>query len=539
MVSDTWPPYPHDVALAQYVEWDGWYRGDTTLLNQLYTGQLQQPTHTLRGQRYRGGLVGTLSKMFLGQPIDESERNHVMHLPVAADLAQLSADLLFSDAPKILLPGRDVVENGVTVSHPSPGQDRLDLIINSDRAHSEMLTLGEYAAALGGAYIAVTWDQQIEEHVFPRVYGADTAIPTFRHGRLVGVKLFTEYRPDPDGRAVYRLMEEQKPGSVTFTLYKGGEGFLGGIVPIEELEETAHYRRLDGPDMATLAAARTPEVSFGTGVPWLAVEYMPNITPNREWRRQGVLANFGRSDFDGVIEPMDKVDRLWSGLLDEFDLGQGRIIAGESLLESNGPGQGKQFKLDRKVYQGVNSLGAATATLKDQIVTVQHDIRHETYLDTIDALVRSILRDCGYSPSDFGDYTGGDKTATEVTDRRADSERTRDKKALHARPALAGFARTALAIDGIIFPGQGGGEFELPEIEFAPLSQEDPEKKARTIQALDAARAISIETKVRMAAEGRERSEVWIKEEIAAVREESTVSAEAFTPPDFGPPQNE
>ncbi|MEB0276891.1 hypothetical protein, partial [Cryobacterium sp. 5B3] len=70
-------------------------------------------------------------------------------------------------------------------------------------------------------------------------------------------------------------------------------------------------------------------------------------------------------------------------------------------------------------------------------------------------------------------------------------------KDLYVRPALYRLDRTALAIDAIVFPGMGGMLIEdLHEVEFAEVSQVDPEARARTIQLLDAALAISVRAKV-------------------------------------------
>ncbi|MFP3821598.1 hypothetical protein SB658_23150, partial [Bacillus sp. SIMBA_008] len=68
----------------------------------------------------------------------------------------------------------------------------------------------------------------------------------------------------------------------------------------------------------------------------------------------------------------------------------------------------------------------------------------------------------------------------------------RDKKALHAKAALARWSRAALEIDKAVFGGDDLGDLsQPPAVEFAPVSQADPEKLARTAQLLDAARAAS------------------------------------------------
>ena len=82
----------------------------------------------------------------------------------------------------------------------------------------------------------------------------------------------------------------------------------------------------------------------------------------------------------------------------------------------------------------------------------------------------------------------------------------------------------ALEIDGIVFRGKGGGRFEQPTVVFPDVSQEDPEKLARTLTLLDTAAAISLEQKVRRA------SPDWDDEQIAA--EVAAIRAERGTAPD-------
>src|SRR5690606_29226360 len=102
-------------------------------------------------------------------------------------------------APQVLFRKPDDAQTEGKWTHPA--QSRLDALTGDDEAHAEFILAGEYAAALGGSFLTVAWDADVADHVFPKAYAADTAIPTFRHGRLAGVKLWTEYR---DGSEVFR-----------------------------------------------------------------------------------------------------------------------------------------------------------------------------------------------------------------------------------------------------------------------------------------------------------------------------------------------
>lgn len=497
----TWPPAPWDTAFARFRELDAWWAGNAAVLSEIYSGATAAaavPTHTVAGRKYRGGVLGSLSKMFLGQPIVEEEKRMRMHLPLAADLCTLSADLLFGEAPQILFRKPDDVplqEGDTRASRKRwvhPAQTRLDDITGADEAHAELLLAGEYAAALGGSYLAVAWDADVHDHVFPKAYAADTAIPTFRHGRLAGVKLWTEYH---DGNEVYRLIEEHKPGSIEYTLYRGTDRTLGVPVQIDSREETAHYARMRTIADLDVREGELPEtVAIGTGTKRLAVTYLKNASPVRDWRKLGELASLGRSDLDGVQDVLDKVDFTWSSLMRDVENGQGRLVVPEEMLDLSGkPGEGANFDTYRQVFTPVGATLSKAADSGSAMGIVQFAIRVEEHLAVIEGLKKELASALGYSEAHLGlDSVSGTRTATEIDADLSDSERTRDKKALYAKGALARWSLAALEIDKTVFGGAELGDMKrMPAVEFAPVSQADPEKLARTAQLLDAARAAS------------------------------------------------
>lgn len=493
MSSQPWPPAPYDVALEQFATWDALYTGQSTSL----VGASPAATHVHNGVPHRGGLVGAMSSGIFGRPVTGELRTDV-HIPIPGDLAQLSSELLFSEAPSITLPEADTNK---------AAQDRLELIVASDEGHAELLRSGEYAAAHGGVYLAVVWDSSVRDHVWMRAYRADCAIPEWRYGNLAAVTLWTEYQVKD---RVYRLLERHSPGRITYSLWKGGENEKGDQVPVTDLPQTAHYADIS----PKLDATRLPEggtdmdVSVPTGVDWLTVEYYPNMLPNPTWDRSGELANLGRSDYYGIEDQFAIADFFWSSLVNDFINGQGRLIVPESYLTLKGPGAGAEFDRFRQVFAAHGGLDKGDKPL-DQ---VQFAIRIEEHIAGIEAVKRQVAQSAGYSVSHFGIHDSIARTATEVADDRSDSERTRDKKALYVRPALSRLARTALAVDGLLFPGKGGKTFDvLPNVEFADVSQVDPEKTARTTQMLGAVNAISTYMKVRDQRPGWTEAEVAVE----------------------------
>lgn len=524
----TWPPAPYDIAFARFRELDAWWSGDAQTLSEIYSGQTGAAarTHSVKGRSYRGGVIGNLSKWFLGQPIIADEKRMRMHLPLAADLCTLSADLLFGEAPQVLFrrpdaetPDADAKKRG----WQHEAQSRLDEIIATDEAHAELLLAGEYSAALGGSFLSVAWDPEVSDHVFPKAYAADTAIPTFRHGRLSGVKLWAEYH---DGNEVFRLIEEHHRGSIEYTLYKGTEKTLGVPVQIDTIEQTAHYASMRVPaDLVVEQGALPESVKIGTGTDRLAVTYLKNASPVRDWRKLGELADLGRSDLDGIQDVLDKVDFAWTSLMRDVENGQGRLVVPEEMLDlSAKPGEGANFDVYRQVFTPVGASLGKAGDNNSAMGIVQFNIRVEEHMAVIDGLKREIASAIGYSESHLGlDGAKGLRTATEIDADLSDSERTRDKKALYAKGAIARWSLAALEIDKAVFGGSDLGDLSrMPAVEFTPVSQADPEKLARTAQLMDAARAASRKEIVRSL------HPTWDEDEIG--EEVELIQAEMGTP---------
>jgi hypothetical protein len=515
-MADAFPPAPYDEAFRQLAIYDAWYANNMDAVLEV-SGN---PTHIHSGVPHTGGLQGRVSSGIFGTPTGQNRS--ALSIPVAGDLAQLSADLLFAESPKVILP--DAVDTSKKKATPErkAAQERLELIVSSDAAHAELLRSGEYSAAHGGAYLAIVWDPAFRDHVWFRATRADCVIPDWRYGELAAATLWTDYAKEDD---TYRLFERHTVGSITYSLHRGTSTTKGTQVPLDTLEETKHYLKLiDASDADILPEAATLDVVVRTGVPWLTVEYFPNMLPNPIWDKKGALANLGRSDFFGLESLFTRINALWSSLMLDFDNGMGRLTVPESYLKLNGRGQGAAFDYGRSVYSPVGGL---VDDGKGGTITIsQFQIRVTEHLDAIDALKREIATKAGYSPSHMGlKAEAGTKTATEVNDDKSDSRRTRDKKAIYVRPALARLARTGLAIDALVFPGKGGQLIlELPSITFAPVSQVDPLVRAQTVQAIDTARSMSTARRVAYVQPELDAEEA--ADEVAAINLEYGINSE-------------
>lgn len=504
-----WPPAPWDLAYRQYRENEAWYLGDTDELEKIYRRESQaQVTHQHRGVPMRGGVVGAASRMFWGRPVPVGQSRTRMHVPAPADLATIASDSVFAVPPEVQLPV--AVTSGASASQvaaeASAQQKRLDVIANSDAAHAMYNTMGELKSVFGATVITSEWDLEIADHVWLASYAVDVVIPEFRRGKLISCIMWTEYRHN---NVVWRHLEHHEIGSVEHVLYEGTAENIGRIVPLTERPETAHLAKIVNADSKYL-----------TGIDRLTASYNLNM-PTRAWRKKGQLAFAGRSDFAGSLPLFDALDETMSSWMRDLKLAGGKVIVPSSALQTAGPGQGGFFDSGQEFFAGIDVPGEVGKLTMDK---VQFEIRVDEHERTARALWREIFRAAGQGTRSIEDGEGGDLTATGELARDKREEITRDKKTLYDKAAIAEQASVALELDGILFPGKGGGRYDLPSVMFADLSQSDPEKDARTVQLLDAASAASIRRKVEIA--NPDRDPAWIDREAEQIKLERGIEAD-------------
>jgi A118 family predicted phage portal protein len=488
-----WPPVALGAITPQLNAWDAWYTGDPNALEVAYgaaTGDEGTATKVVHPNQLAGGVMGRLARFFWGTPsATAGQPRHKLHVPIATDLCQASADLLWSEAPDIKV-GK-VEKDAAGKPQRNATQERLDELID-DQALQVFAEGAEVGAALGGHYLRVTWDQSIvPDRPFLTTVHADAAFPEFRWGRLVAVTFWHIVHSTSSETWRHLERHELDPrgnGIILHGLYRGTGDRLGIAVPLTEQTSTAG-----------LADKVDAEGAISTESPGLAVVYVPNQRPQRRWRNDPVGANLGRSDLDGVEGLMDALDEVYSSWMRDIRLAKARLIVSESALEDLGPGKGEGFDLDREVFTGVNApptslQGAAGGAFAQ---AEQFQIRHEEHRTTAQDLIENILRTAGYSPATFG--IGGDgvaATATEVQARQQRSFQTRDRKLRNVRPAIAEILHKLLAVDAAVFRTKITPE--RPDVEFPDGVQESLLSIAQTMQALRTAEAASTDTLVRM-----------------------------------------
>nr|WP_240145088.1 phage portal protein [Enterococcus hirae] len=470
----TWPPAQLDGISRRMAEWSAWYEGTPDALRAAYAGD--RATAPTRPSQTRGGVVGAVARWWWGRPAaDQAATRGQLHIPLAADLCQASADLLFAEPPTLTV-------------DDTAAQDRLD-VLAGDGLYATLAETAEIGAALGGSYLRVTWDQEIvPEGAFLTSVHADGAWPEFRWGRLVGVTFWRVIASD-DRHVVRHLERHELDGAgigiVLHGLYEGTRDQLGHAIPL-----------IDHASTEGLAGLVDELGAISTLTPGLAVTYIPNQRPQRSWRTHPLGMNLGRSDLDGVEPLMDALDETWSSWMRDIRLGKGRIMAAQSLLESHGPGSGTTFDADREVFSPVNA--PPDQSIESLVTASQFAIRVAEHQQTANELIQQILRTAGYSAATFGEGAEGMATATEVNAREQRSDLTRDRKIRHWRPGGSQILTKLLAVDAALgFPGAVRTDKPV-QLEFGPSVQDSPLELAQTAQALSVAQAASTKTRVQL-----------------------------------------
>lgn len=465
-----WPPKQLAPLLARLVEYDAWYGGERDVLARV----LGREPLNLRPSE------GRLS--FWRKPVPVGERDNRLHLPLPADLASTSADLLFADPPAF------TVDNTAT-------QDRLGELAEDAGVHNRLLEAAEVAAAFGHAYLKADWQRDVADHPLLAVVHADRAIPEFRWGILTAVTFWRELEPGNDPNAVMRHLERHsldgptgRRGIIEHGLYAGTADNLGRLVPL-----------VDHPATADLADSLEDGNRVIPGIDLLTAAHVPNMLPDR-----GRLRNtpYGRSDFHGLPPIFDAIDESWTSWMRDLRLAKARLVVPRSYLTSTGPGQGATFDLDRELYEGVDMPppqigGQSAGGGSGGINVVQFAIRVEEHARTIEQLTRTAIQSAGYSAQTFGLVDEGNAlTATEVKAKERRSMITRDRKGRYWRPAVRHMLHVLLALDAAVF--SSGITPVAPLVDFGDGVSEDPRETAETVSLLEQAKAVSTETKVRM-----------------------------------------
>lgn len=209
----------------------------------------------------------------------------------------------------------------------------------------------------------------------------------------------------------------------------------------------------------------------------------------------------------------------------DIRLGKARLLLAQYMLDSNGPGLGAAFDLDRDVYTPLKM--AAVEDGDAPITQVQFAIRFAEHKATVDHWTDQIITSSGYSPATFGrDSRGSAMTATEVDAREARSATTRARKIRTWSPALRQIIAKLLEVDAVVF-NRGATPADGLRVLFPDAVQQTPEDRAQAAQLLKAAGAASTDTLVRMV--NPDWDDVTVGDEVARILAENAALPDPYS----------
>ena len=461
-----WPPTEWQTMHTKFREWSAWWQGDRTILNQTYAHAGHTPAPSNHPAQFRGGVTGALARFWWGKPLNASQSQARLHLPLPADLATTSAEQVYATTPTITSP------------HASTSE-AIDLLLQ-DGLPAVLTEGAETGTVFGGRFHKIVIDPRINNgRPFLTTVHADHAYPVFHWGQLASV-LFA-YTVATVGHAIYRHLELHDTdnagnGTIAHALYEGTDTSLGKPVPLTTRPETAPLADSLTSDGQTVNLPATPGL-------WAT--YIPNATPQRTWRTHPIGKNLGRSDYDGLEPWFDQIDHAYSELVDDLDLSRARLIVDEALLNIS-PTLGGQtsFDLDRRIFTPLNGISG-----DGLIHQVQFNMRVNELLTIIDHLTQKVVTSAGWSQATFGEHQGDtDITATEI---RAREKRTLTKRGKRISEERAGLHQ--LITKMLSYMNTPTDDLA---IEWSATVTPDARELAETAQMLWTARAASTRTLV-------------------------------------------
>ncbi len=496
----SWPPHTIDTPYRAHAIDDAWFTGNVAALETIYANPANQG-----GSQWFGGM----RRWFHGTPnaMNQTQPPVKLHLSVPAEVSRMSAALLFGEmfsakfeAPAKTQPAAKIPDAGQTDPPPTVKADpyaglnaRLEDLLD-DSAHARFLEGGEYASAHGGSYLKVAWNRTLHPTgPFLVVAPSDTVVPEFQFGILTAATVWARLYPIAGQN--YLLLERHEPGLILYGLYESDEKQLLG----HPVDLGAH------PDAVALADIVDENDSIPTGSDLLTIQYLPNVKPNKAWRRDPLARNLGRSDYDGAYDVFDACDETFTSYMRDFRLGKARLTVPKGALTAGKSGQGATFNADQEVYvelgEDIGSLnpegGQGTAS-PAAMQLFQPNIREQEHRDAIQQLKEWAYEACGYSSQTFGAAGDVAVTATEVTAREKMTILSRAAKILAARPPLMLLLAALIDVDRFVFGGIARPFGLLPTLEFPDAASDSPKVVADMLQSLNLSQSASIQTRVKM-----------------------------------------
>ena len=400
-----------------------------------------------------------------------------IHVPIAADIAATSSDLLFGEEMQIYV--NDDKEERIDEC-----QLRMETITTKNNFHALLCEAAESASALGDVYFKVCWDRERQDYPIIRLVQGDDAWPEYRLGVPFAIHIFTDVKQgNLEGMktTVFRTHECYMKGRIETQLYRGTTDSLGTQLDDWELEQLGIEPVIEVPVDAMLAI------------------HIPNIRPNRMFRGSFM----GRSDFDNQRDLMDALDEAYSSWVRDIRLGKARLLVPAEYLRRN---VSEMFDTDRQIPtfefdEDVETLCALDVNTDHAsgITPSQFSIRsHDHQVTCIDIMTR-IVTGAGYAPQTFGiGVEGIAQSGTALRIREKKSYSTTGKKQAYWQDALEELLTSMVHLDSRLYPGKGSREDVHVHVRFSDVITGDLPTTAQSLQLLTAAQAASTEVKVKL-----------------------------------------
>lgn len=459
------PPDELSFWFNKYNEYSAWYSGSTERLVEYYSCKTLNPFS---------------EKAIFWARLENEERENAIHMPLASDIASMSAKLLFSESPEFIYDNE--VESGENIYD----------FIEENGFNNLLLEGAEIASAIGGCFLKLDIDLRISRLPILSIITPMQAIPSFLRGRLWECLFFREVKAERNKDIVYRLFENRKntiDGKdliIEYRLYKGTSNKIGYVIDLNSIEETESLNLKD---------------TILRNVNSLGAVYIPNMKPNR----LQLGSSLGINDFSGCIPLMDSLDLAWTSLVRDIELGMGQIFVDEELMqreEQNIFGTEKtllnQFSKFQKCFMKLNfsNYKMGGENIKP-IEIVQFEMRVEEHLKACEDLTKQIVNQCGYSPSTFGlDIQGRAESGTALRIRERKSFLTREQKSRYWQTQIKSLLIMMQQMSNISL--NKFNKIIDVNIELEDSIIVDSSEQSNTIKNLDQARAISTLIKVKM-----------------------------------------
>lgn len=397
-----------------------------------------------------------------------------VHVPVAADIATTSSDLLFSEEPTFTCYDEQTEDKG------SKQQKRLDTLISLNAINRKLSEGAETCAALGDVYLKLNWFPERVDYPVLSVVQGDSAWAEYFMGELQGVHFFSVLRID-SGTGVYlRLYERYEKGYIYSGIFRGDQSNLGLELPETELAKLGLARETKAPINELLAA------------------HIPNVKPNRRHRD----SEMGRSDFDELRPLMDSLDEAYSSWMRDIRLAKARLIVPAEYLRRKASDMFKDGQYTYEFDEDIETLVALDIDPErgaNTITPSQFAIRSEEHAATCSDIIRNIITIAGYSPQTFGlEISGAAQSGTALNIRRQKSYSTRGKKENYWKPATERILTSMIHLDAALFPNEGSEMDDEVKMRFAAVEGNDISTMSSALQMLNSAAAVSTEMKVQM-----------------------------------------